>query len=55
MDQMDYFVERTDSRLEQIENKIDSLLAFKFLILGGSGVVTVMINLLFLFFEYKLK
>lgn len=48
MDHNQYFINRTDSRLEQIEKKIDALLAFKFLLLGGSAVVTIVINLGFL-------
>lgn len=52
-DKLDYFIERTDARLEQMDEKLDDMLAFKFKILGGSVVLSVLINLGFLYIKFK--
>ena len=36
----EYFIEETNKRLERIEDKLDTLLEFKWQIIGGSLVVS---------------
>jgi len=40
-----YFIERTDQRLEEMDNKINELLSFKWQIIGGATAISVLINL----------
>lgn len=39
-DKFDYFIERTDKRFDQLEEKMDSMLAFKYQIIGASTLVS---------------
>lgn len=41
----EYFRSETNRRLEAIEKKIDRLLAFKWEVVGGAGVVGVVLSL----------
>lgn len=52
-DKLEYFIARTDSRLSHIESKLDQVLAFKFMILGGSGLVSVIVSLVCIYLESK--
>ena len=60
-DQMDekgkfeYFIARTDERLHAIEGKIDRLLAFKWQIIGGAGVVGLIASIIISFAAELLK
>ncbi len=38
-DKMDYFIERTDDRLAQMEHKIDQLISFRAWLLGWAAAV----------------
>jgi hypothetical protein len=53
-DLVDYFIEQTNERFRMIEEKIDRLLAFKWQIIGGSLVASLVLtgicNALFLIF-----
>lgn len=41
MDLLPYYVEHTNKRLDSIESKVDSLLRFKWQILGGSFALSL--------------
>ena len=43
-DLVKYFIERTDERLAEMDKKIDELLSFKWQIVGGSVVISLIIN-----------
>ena len=45
-DKIDYFMRRTDDRMEIIEKKIDILLGFRWQIVGGSVAVSSIISLI---------
>ncbi len=38
-----YFVDRTDKRFDDLEKKIDNLVKFKWQIIGGSGLASVLL------------
>ena len=42
---LDYFIIRTDERLKAIEGKIDQLIGFRFMLIGGSAMVSALISL----------
>lgn len=44
-DKLDYYMRRTDDRMEIIEKKIDILLGFRWQIVGGSVAVSSIISL----------
>jgi len=44
---MDYFIERTDARFDNIETKIDTLLKFKWQIISGATVVSIFVSVAF--------
>lgn len=44
---IDYFIEKTDRRLTAIETKLDKLLQFKWQIIGGSVVLSVLLTTAF--------
>lgn len=46
VEKIDYFIARTDDRLDHIEKKIDKLLAFKFMIVGVSAAVSFLVSAL---------
>lgn len=48
---IDYYIERTDARFDKIEDKLDSLLAFKWQLVGASVIVTLLIDVAFLVFQ----
>ena len=50
---LDYFIKRTEKDLDEIKVKLDKLWSFRLMLIGGSTVVTVMVNVVFLYFEYK--
>lgn len=47
---INYFISRTDERLEKIEGKIDQLLSFKWQIIGGATFISVLITMSLQFF-----
>lgn len=44
-DLIEYYIRSTDDRLEKIEKKIDELLSFKWQIIGGSVILSLVINI----------
>lgn len=50
---VEYFIKRTDERLQSIEKKVDELLAFKWQIIGGSAVVSALVTLVIEIFIKK--
>lgn len=44
-----YFMKRTDQRLEQMDQKIDSLLEFKWKVFGAIIVVSTLVNIIVAF------
>ena len=44
-EKLDYFIERTDSRLLRIEDGIGDLKKFKWQIIGGSVVISTIVSL----------
>lgn len=53
----EYFVERTEADLKEINRKLDSLWSFRALLLGlamaVSSIITVSLNVVLAYFEYK--
>ena len=43
---VDYFIEHTNVRLEKIETKLDSVLEFRWMILGGAVVFSGIFSVL---------
>lgn len=43
-DLLDYFIKRTDERFDQLEEKIDTLIKFKWQIIGGAAIVSLMVT-----------
>lgn len=43
-DKVNYFIAQTNERLEIIDRKLDTLLAFKWQIIGGSVVVSAIFS-----------
>lgn len=56
-DKFDYFMERTEKDLDEIKVKLEKLWEFRALLLGGtmvlSGLVTFVLNLIFIYLEHK--
>lgn len=44
-DKMDYFIERSDKRFDKIESKLDSLIEFRWRLVGGAAAVTTVISI----------
>lgn len=42
-----YFIERTDERLERIENKIEQLIGFRWMLIGMASALSAIISLAF--------
>ena len=47
---LDYFIENTDKRLEKIEAKLEQLINFRMLLLGGAAVVSGIVSFICLYF-----
>jgi len=43
----DYFIEQTNMRLRLIDNKLDDLLKFKWQIIGGSVLLSIVVTFAF--------
>lgn len=43
-DLVDYFIKHTDQRLARLETKIDKLLAFKWQIVGGAALLSILVT-----------
>lgn len=43
---VDYFISHTNTRLANIEGKLDSVLKFKWQIIGGAGVAAAFLSIL---------
>lgn len=43
-DKINYFIERTDKRLESIEEKLEVILRFKWQVIGGSIVLSALVS-----------
>lgn len=41
-----YFMDQTNSRFDNIEKKLDKLLEFKWQIIGGAGLLSIIITIL---------
>lgn len=41
----DYFIEHTNKRLESIDEKLDQLIKFKWQIIGGAGILSLVVTL----------
>lgn len=41
-----YYIDQTNQRLDRLDTKVDELLSFKWQIVGGSVVLSVIINFL---------
>ena len=44
-DLVDYFIKETNKKFEKLEKKVDSLLQFKWQIIGGSVVISVLVTI----------
>jgi tetrahydromethanopterin S-methyltransferase subunit G len=42
---IEYFIEHTDERFEKLERKIDTVVAFRWQIIGGSVVISTLFSL----------
>lgn len=40
-----YFIERTDKRLDDIENKIDQLISFRWMLLGMATAISSIVSI----------
>lgn len=54
-DLIDYFIERTDERFDKLEDKVDTLLAFKWQIIGGSVIFSAFLTLVFQTFFFLME
>jgi len=43
-DKINYFIDKTDDRLQRIEAKLDEVIKFKWQILGGAAVVSFIVS-----------
>lgn len=50
-EKINYFILRTDERLLEMDQKLDRVLALKFMILGGSAVVSFLVTFVVILFE----
>lgn len=50
-DKLDYFIVQTNNSLEKIEAKVDNLMSFKFMLIGASATISLIINIVFLYIE----
>lgn len=50
-DKFDYFIEQTNESLRKIDEKLDDLFSFKFKLIGASVTLTIIIDVVFLYFE----
>lgn len=54
-DKYEYFLTETNKRLDAIEDKMDKLLSFKFMLIGASisvsSLITLGINLAFIYLD----
>lgn len=52
---IDYFIERTDLRFDKVDKKLEKLVAFRWQIIGGSTVLSIIfgIGVQFVFILYK--
>jgi len=41
---IDYFIEQTNDRFKQLETKVDKVLEFKWQIVGGSVIVSILLT-----------
>lgn len=48
-DMVDYFVAETNKKFDRIDQKLDKLYAFKWQIVGGAGVLSVVVSLMIAF------
>jgi hypothetical protein len=48
---VDYFISHTNERFKVIDDKLESLLSFKWQLIGASVAVTVLIDVAFLIFQ----
>jgi len=49
-DKINYFIDKTDDRLQRIEAKLDEVIKFKWQILGGTAVLSFVISSLIALF-----
>jgi len=54
-DLVDYFIKHTNERLSAIDKKMDTLIAFKWQIIGGAGAASIVVTLLIQFAMEVLK
>lgn len=54
-DKIDYFIDQTNKRLEDIEEKLDVLISFRIMLIGASVTASTLVTfgLNFLFSIYK--
>lgn len=56
-DKLDYFIEKTDERLDRMENKLNKLLDFRWQLIGGATTISLIVSAAFaaftLFFKTK--
>jgi len=45
-DLIEYFIRHTDERFEKLEAKIDSLIAFRFMLIGAAAAVSGIVSVL---------
>lgn len=43
-DKFDYFIERTDLKLKEIDGKVNSLFTFRSMIFGGAAVLSFLVS-----------
>lgn len=50
-EKINYFIDKTDDRLQRIESKLDDVIKFKWQILGGAAVVSFIVSTLVILFK----
>lgn len=48
---LDYFISQTNDRFDRIDDKLDSLLAFKWQFAGALTLITILIDVGFVFYQ----
>ncbi len=46
-DLLEYYIERSDARLDAIEKKIDKLISFRWMLIGAASGVSFVVSLVF--------
>lgn len=53
----DYFIEQTNKKLDHMNNKLDQIMALKYMVIGGAGtislIVSIVVNITMIYLKYK--